>query len=33
MFARHPLLSLVTFAYLALVGWTTLTPAVENAQE
>lgn len=26
MFRRHPLLSLVTFAYLALVGWLTLTP-------
>ena len=26
MFARHPLLSLATFAYLALVAWATLTP-------
>lgn len=26
MFHRHPFLSLVTFAYLAFVGWLTLTP-------
>lgn len=26
MFHRHPLLSLLTFAYLAFVGWVTLTP-------
>lgn len=26
MFLRHPLLSLATIAYLALVGWLTLTP-------
>jgi len=27
VFHRHPLLSLITFAYLGLVGWVTLTPA------
>jgi len=27
MFLRHPILSLVTFAYLALVGWLTLSPS------
>lgn len=26
MFHRHPLLSLLTFAYLGFVGWLTLTP-------
>lgn len=26
MFRRHPLLSLVTFAYLGFVGWVTLSP-------
>ncbi|MDO7881673.1 VanZ family protein [Salinibacterium soli] len=26
MFLRHPILSLATIAYLALVGWLTLTP-------
>ena len=26
MFARHPFLSLATFAYLALLAWATLTP-------
>jgi len=26
MFLRHPILSLATFAYLALVGWLTLSP-------
>lgn len=26
MFLRHPFLSLATFAYLALVGWLTLSP-------
>ena len=26
MFHRHPLLSLLTFAYLGFVGWMTLTP-------
>lgn len=26
MFLRHPILSLTTFAYLALVGWLTLSP-------
>lgn len=26
MFARHPVLSLATFAYLALLAWATLTP-------
>lgn len=27
MFLRHPILSVLTLAYLALVGWLTLTPA------
>ena len=27
MFLRHPILSLATFAYLALVGWLTLSPS------
>lgn len=26
MFRRHPILSVVTFAYLAFVGWVTLSP-------
>jgi glycopeptide antibiotics resistance protein len=26
MFARHPILSLATFSYLALLAWATLTP-------
>ena len=26
MFARHPILSLATFAYLAVLAWATLTP-------
>ncbi|BDZ47639.1 VanZ family protein [Naasia aerilata] len=28
MFRRHPLLSVVTFAYLGFVGWVTLSPAL-----
>jgi glycopeptide antibiotics resistance protein len=28
MFRRHPLLSVVTFAYLAFVGWLTLSPSL-----
>lgn len=28
MFRRHPLLSVVTFGYLAFVGWVTLSPAI-----
>jgi VanZ family protein len=28
MFRRHPLLSVVTFAYLAFVGWVTLSPTL-----
>lgn len=32
MFLRHPILSLVTFAYLGLVGWITLTPQAEERQ-
>lgn len=31
MFLRHPVLTLVTLAYLALVGWLTLTP-LDGAQ-
>lgn len=33
MFLRHPVLSLVTFAYLGVVGWLTLTPQAEREQE
>lgn len=33
MFLRHPLLSLATFAYLAVVGWLTLTPGSGREQE
>ena len=33
MFARHPILSLTTFAYLAVVGWITLSPQAEARQE
>jgi glycopeptide antibiotics resistance protein len=28
MFRRHPLLSVVTFAYLGFVGWVTLSPSL-----
>lgn len=33
MFARHPFLSVVTVAYLALVGWLTLTPQSEDSPD
>ena len=33
MFLRHPILSVVTFAYLAVVGWITLAPQVEDQRD
>src|SRR5688572_24948440 len=33
MFLRHPVLSLVTFVYLAVVGWLTLSPQNEERQD
>jgi glycopeptide antibiotics resistance protein len=33
MFARHPVLSVTTFAYLGLVGWLTLSPQAESQHE
>ncbi|MCU1439823.1 MAG: VanZ family protein [Rhodoglobus sp.] len=33
MFLRHPVLSVATFAYLAIVGWLTLTPQSGNRQD
>lgn len=33
MFLRHPILSVATFAYLAVVGWLTLTPQSANRHE
>jgi glycopeptide antibiotics resistance protein len=32
MFLRHPILSIMTFAYLALVGWLTLSPVSGHTQ-
>jgi glycopeptide antibiotics resistance protein len=33
MFRRHPILSVLTFGYLGVVGWITLSPQVESQQE
>jgi glycopeptide antibiotics resistance protein len=33
MFLRHPVLSVATFAYLAVVGWLTLTPQPEDKHD
>jgi glycopeptide antibiotics resistance protein len=33
MFRRHPLLSVLTFGYLGLVGWITLGPQPLNSQD
>lgn len=32
MFRQHPLVSVVTLAYLAVVGWLTLTPTINTPQ-
>jgi glycopeptide antibiotics resistance protein len=33
MFLRHPILSAVTFAYLAIVGWLTLSPQAPSKED
>ena len=33
MFRRHPILSVLTFGYLGVVGWLTLSPQAESQQE